>query len=78
VSLRGKERIRETRTAASHPAAPAPPGPLPGINTSAPVAEFFARFAEEQRLKRKRANDVINERKRHRQIEAALARDARR
>lgn len=40
---------------------------------SRPVADFLARFAEEQRLRRRKANDVINERKRQRQIEAALS-----
>jgi hypothetical protein len=72
VSLRGKERIWTVGVAAGPPATPAQPGPRPGINISAPVAEFFSRFAEEQRQKRKRANDVINERKRRRRIEAAL------
>ena len=75
VSLRGKERIRATRAEAGYPAAPAQPGPLPGITVSAPVAEFFSRFAEEQRQKRKSANRVINERKRQRQIETTLTRE---
>jgi hypothetical protein len=74
VSVRAKERIRETRAAAGLASTPAQLGHLPGINISAPVAEFFSRFAAEQRRKRKRANDVINERKRQRQIDAALTR----
>jgi len=72
VSLRGKERIREGRAAAGCPAEPDPRKLLPGANISRPVADFLARFADEQRQKRKRANDIINERKRQRQIEAAL------
>jgi hypothetical protein len=39
------------------------------------VADYLARFAGEQRLKQKRKNDVINERKRQRQIETALTRE---
>jgi len=78
VSLRGKERIREDRAAAGSPAASDPRRLLPGVNVSRPVADFLARFAEEQREKRRRANRVINERKRQRQIDAALTGDRRR
>jgi hypothetical protein len=39
-----------------------------------PVAAYIARFREEQRLKRKRQNEIGNEKKRQRQITAALAR----
>lgn len=72
VSLRRKERIREGRAAAGCPAEPDPRKLLAGANISRPVADFLARFADEQRQKRKRANDIINERKRQRQIEAAI------
>jgi hypothetical protein len=78
VSLRGKDRIRKARLAAGRRGAPDPRELLPGMAISGPVAEYLNRFAEEQRLKRKRANDLINERKRQRQIEAALTSDARR
>ena len=73
VSLRGKERIRKAHAVASRTVAQYPPALLlPGLNISGPVGEFFARFGEEQRMKRKRANDVINQRKRQRQTDAAL------
>jgi predicted DNA-binding protein (UPF0251 family) len=78
VSLRAKDRIREARAGATRPSQQHQPGLLPGVTVSSPVAAFFTRFAEEQRSKRKRANDIINERKRQRQIQAALTTDARR
>ncbi len=78
VSLRAKDRIREARVGATRPSQQHQPGLPSGIAVSSPVAAFFTRFAEEQRSKRKRANDIINERKRRRQIEAALTSDAQR
>ena len=72
IFLRVKERIQRTRAAES---ATGSRQLLPGMNFSAPVAAYFARFAEEPRTKRKRFNDVINERKRQEQIAAALTRE---
>lgn len=73
ISLRGKERIRGARAVAGRLAAPDPRKLLPGMSISRPVADYLARFAEEQGLKRKRKNDVINKRKRQRQIQTALS-----
>jgi hypothetical protein len=75
ISLRGKERIRGARVAAGRLAAADPRKLLPGMSISRPVADYLARFAGEQRLKQRRKNDVINERKRQRQIETALTRE---
>jgi len=75
ISLRGKERIRGSRAEAGRLAAADSRKLLPGMSISRPVADYLARFAGEQRLKQKRKNDVINERKRQRQIETALTRE---
>ena len=68
VTLRQKAAIRQARAEAGLP-------PVPTVSTDRdPVGVYMARFAEEQRLKRKRHADVSNERQRQRQVAAALAR----
>jgi transposase len=73
VTLREKERLLQDRAAVNLPLMPVMSSrqnsPLPE-----PVAAYIARFREEQRLKTKRHNDATNERKRQREVAAALAR----
>jgi hypothetical protein len=68
TTLRQKDAIQRARAEAALPPVPTTP------TTLHPVAAYMADFAEEQRLKRKRHNDVTNERKRQRQVAASLAR----
>lgn len=66
LSLRGKDRLRAARTAAGVAASPAP--------DSSPAADYIASFIAEQTAKQKRRNDVTNQRKRDRELAAALNR----
>jgi len=75
LTLREKARIVEARLEAKLPPTP----PTEGSNGSGmptAVAEYLARFAEEQRLKRKRQRDASNERNRQRQVGTAQHRAA--
>jgi Homeodomain-like domain len=73
LTLREKARIVEARLEANIPPVPRLAGSNGG-GVPAAVAEYIARFSEEQRLKRKRQNDDSNERKRQRQVTAARLR----
>ena len=75
LTLRQKGRLLESRVEAKLPVTPVLPAALPsGLGLPQPVAAYLARFREEQRLKRKRQNDVGNERKRQREVASAPAR----
>lgn len=74
LTLRQKGRLLEARVGANLPVTPVLPAAAPGSGLPQPVAAYLARFREEQRLKRKRQNDVGNERKRQREVATALAR----
>jgi hypothetical protein len=74
LTLREKARIVEARLEAKLPPTPCTTAGSNGGGIPAAVAEYLARFSEEQRLKRKRQNDTTNERKRQRQVAAAQLR----
>ena len=80
ITLRQKERIRATRAGAKRPedregrAASDRPLCDEGSDGLTAMSEFLARFTAEQKAKRKRHNDVTNQRKREREMAAALAR----
>jgi hypothetical protein len=74
VTLRQKARILKARAEANLPLTPSLPTAPKGPPIPEPVAAYIAQFREEQRLKRKRQSDIGNERKRQREVAAALAR----
>ena len=80
ITLRQKERIRIARAAAEAPdkrdgRVMDNSGPLGhGTDRDAVMTEFFDRFRAEQKAKTKRQNDASKERRRARELAAALAR----
>jgi transposase len=84
LTLRQKERLRETRAKAGRlpqaPLASSPPAPgsdrlaqalaatQEGAGCASAVTDFLANFAAEQKARRKKYNDVSNRRKREREL----------
>jgi hypothetical protein len=84
LTLRQKERLGATRSQLGRipnaPLVPTPPGPGPdrlaqalaatqmGAGCGPVMADFFAKFTTEQKARRKKYNDISNQRKRDREL----------
>ena len=84
LTLRQKEHLRATRSQLGRipkaPPVPTPPGPGPdrlaqalaatqmGAGCGPAMADFFAKFTAEQKARRKKYNDISNQRKRDREL----------
>jgi transposase len=84
LTLRQKKRLRATRSQPSHipnaPLVPTPPRPgtdrlaqalaatQMGAGCGPVMADFFAKFTAEQKARRKKYNDISNQRKRDREL----------
>ena len=84
LTLRQKERLGATRSQLGRipnaPLVPSPPGPGPdrlaqalaatqmGAGCGPVMADFFAKFTAEQKARRKKYNDISNQRKRDREL----------